>query len=63
MPSLSMLLESSIFLGFLSFNLTDVYLWVFWLTLHVFLFYLSSSNDHTNSFDFYKVCTQCLLIE
>ena len=25
------------FLGFLSSNLPDVYLWVFWFTLHVFL--------------------------
>ena len=43
------------------FNLNNLYLWVFWLTLYMFLFYLSSNYDHTNSFDFCKVCTLCLL--
>ena len=44
-PALSLLLESPIFWGFLSSNLPDVYLWVFWLTLHMLLFHLSSIND------------------
>ena len=57
MPVLSLLLESPIFWSFLSSNLTDVYLWDFWLILHISLFYLSSNNNHTNGFDFHKVCT------
>ena len=48
-PALLLLLESPIFWGFLSSNLPDVYLWVIWFTLHMFLFYLSCNNDHTNS--------------
>ena len=59
----SLLLESPIFGVFLSSNSPDVYLLVFWFTLHLFLFYLSSDNDYTNNFDSYKVCTLCLLIE
>ena len=59
-PVLSLLLESPIFWGFLSSNLPDVYLWVFWFTLHMLLFYLSSNSDHTKSFNSHKVCTLCL---
>ena len=74
-PVLSLLLESSIILGFLSSDLLDVYLlvigllvhcayvFVLLITLHMFLFYLLSDNDHTISFDSYKVCTLSLLIE
>ena len=62
-PALLLLLESPIFGVFLSSNLPNVYLLVFWFTSHMFLFYLSSDNDHTNSFHSYKVCTVCLLIE
>ena len=62
-PALLLLLELPIFWVFLSSNLPDVYLLIFWFTLHMFLFYLSSDNDRTNSFDSYKVRTLCLLIE
>ena len=37
-PALSLLLESPVFWGFYSSDLPDVYLWVFWFTLHMFLF-------------------------
>ena len=62
-PALSLLLESPVFLVFLSSNLPDVYLLVFCFPLHMFLFYLLSDNDCTNSFDSYKVFTLCLFIE
>ena len=62
-PALSLLLESLIFWRFLSSNLPDVYLLVLWFTMHMFLFYLLSNTDHTNSFDSYKVCTLCSLID
>ena len=55
-------LKSPIFRVF-SFDLPDVYLLVFWLTLHLFLFYLSGYNNHTNSFDSYTACTLYLLNE
>ena len=45
-----------------SSNLPDVYLLASWFTLHMFLLYLSSDNDHANNFYSYKVCTLCLLI-
>ena len=50
-PALSLFLESIIVWGFLSSNLPDMYLWFSWFFLEIFLFYLSSNNDHTNSFD------------
>ena len=74
-PVLSLLLESSIILGFLSSNLLDLYLFVIGLlvhsayvfvlliTLHMFLFYLLSDNDHAISFDSYKVSILSWLIE
>ena len=74
-PVLSLLLESSIILDFLSSNLLDLYLFVIGLlvhsayvfvlliTLHMFLFYLISYDDHAISFDSYKVFTSSLLIE
>ena len=62
-PVLLFLLESPVFWVFLSSNLPSVYLLVLWFTLHLVLFKVSSDNDHTKSFDSYKVCTLCLLIE
>ena len=61
--ALSLLLESTIFSGFVFSNLPDVYLWVFWFTLHMFFVYLLSNKDQTNSFDSHKVCALCLLTE
>ena len=58
--TLSLLLESPIFWGFLSSNLPHVYLWVFWFALPMLLFYLLSNSNHTDSFylsqSLYSVC-------
>ena len=38
LPALLLLLKSPVFWSFLSSDLPDVYLWVFWFALHMFLF-------------------------